>query len=82
MANEILRPEGYGPGFTDNFASNEAIAAGFSATDICPFLSPAPLWPSYYANIPLHSGKGPALEKCALLLRNFRLPGGGRSGGV
>jgi hypothetical protein len=32
--NAILWPEGYTPGFTENFASNEIIAAGLSAADV------------------------------------------------
>jgi hypothetical protein len=62
--NEIFWPEGYVPGFSDNFASNEVIIAGLSAADVWPFLSNAPLWPSYYANsanIRFHDGKGPEL---------------------
>lgn len=61
----IVWPEGYLPGFTDNFASNEVIAAGITTADVWPFLSEAPLWPSYYANsanISFYDGKGPHLE--------------------
>ena len=63
--NEIFWPEGYVPGFTDNFASDEVIVARLTAADVWPLLSTAPLWPSYYANsgnIRLHGGKGPELE--------------------
>jgi len=63
--NEIYWPEGYLPGFTENFVSNEMIVAGLSAADIWPLLSTAPLWPTYYANsanIRFHDGKGPHLE--------------------
>jgi hypothetical protein len=63
--NEIFWPEDYIPGFTDNFASNEAIVAGLSASDVWPFLSKAPLWPTYYsnsANIRFYDDKGPELE--------------------
>src|ERR1700728_2860869 len=63
--NEIFWPEDYIPGFTDNFASNEVIVAGLSAMDVWPFLSNAPLWPTYYsnsANIRFYDGKGPELE--------------------
>lgn len=66
--NEIIWPEGYVPGFTDNFVSNETIMAGLTATDIWPFLSNALLWPSYYANsanVRFYDGKGPELEECA-----------------
>jgi hypothetical protein len=48
--NEIIWPEGYLPGFTENFASNEVIVAGLSATDIWPLLSQASKWPTYYSN--------------------------------
>jgi hypothetical protein len=67
--NEIFWPEDYIPGFTDNFASNEVIVAGLSASDVWPFLSKAPLWPTYYANsanIRFYDGKGPELETFGL----------------
>lgn len=41
---------GYLPGFTENFVSNEVIAAGLSAAQVWPLLSQAQRWPSYYAN--------------------------------
>lgn len=62
--HEIAWPEGYVPGFTENFCSNEVIVAGLSAADVWPFLSAAPSWPTYYANsanVRLHGGKGPEL---------------------
>lgn len=63
--NAIIWPEGYIPGFCDNFASNEVIVAGLSAAEVWSFLSNAPLWPSYYknsANIRFYGNKGPELE--------------------
>ncbi|KPU55377.1 hypothetical protein AN403_2217 [Pseudomonas fluorescens] len=63
--NEIFWPEGYMPGFTENFVSNETIVAGLSAADIWPLLSTAPRWPTYYANsanIRFYDVKGPELE--------------------
>ena len=42
--NAILWPEGYTPGFTENFASNEIIAAGLSAADVWPLLVTPSLW--------------------------------------
>src|SRR5271156_4674096 len=60
--NEILWPEDYIPGFTDNFASNEVIVAGLSAVDVWPLLSKAAVWPTYYSNsasIRFYDGKGP-----------------------
>ncbi|MCB4767749.1 SRPBCC domain-containing protein [Ancylobacter sp. Lp-2] len=62
--NDILWPEAYTPGFTDNFASNEVIVAGLTARDVWPLLSHAAQWPSYYANsanIRFHDGGGPEL---------------------
>jgi hypothetical protein len=62
--NEILWPEGYLPGFTDNFCSNEVIVAGLSATDVWPLLSKPEAWPGYYgnsANIRFYDHAGPEL---------------------
>ncbi|MGL4315762.1 MAG: SRPBCC domain-containing protein [Pseudomonas sp.] len=61
-------PEGYLPGTTENFASNEVIVAGLSAADIWPLLSLAPQWPSYYANsanVRFQHGAGPQLAEGA-----------------
>jgi len=63
--NAILWPEGFVPGFTDNFASNEVIVAGLSAAQVWPLLSFAERWPGYYANsanVRFHDGAGPELE--------------------
>jgi hypothetical protein len=63
--NAIIWPEDYTPGFTDNFASNEVIVAGLSASEVWPLLSTPSRWPSYYANsanIRFHDSKGPELE--------------------
>lgn len=62
--NEIFWPDGYLPGTTDNFASNEAIVAGLSAADVWPLLADATQWPGYYANatdLHFHEGRGPVL---------------------
>lgn len=64
--HEIVWPEDYLPGFTDNFSSNEVIVAELTSSDIWPLLSHAHLWPTYYANsagIRFHDGKGPELEQ-------------------
>jgi hypothetical protein len=50
VMNYIHWPEGYEPGFTDNFASNEVIVFGLSAAQVWPLLAIATQWPSYYAN--------------------------------
>lgn len=64
--NHIIWPEGYIPGFADNFASNEVIAAGLSVAEVWPLLATATAWPSYYANsadIGFDDGKGPELDQ-------------------
>lgn len=48
--NAIIWPQGFVPGFTDNFASNEVIVAGLTAAQVWPLLSQAKAWPGYYAN--------------------------------
>lgn len=63
--SDILWPEGYVPGYTDNFCSNEVIVTGLTVEDVWPFLNIPGRWPSYYANsadIRFHGGKGPQLE--------------------
>ena len=60
----IRWPEGFVPGFTENFCSNEVIAAGLSAADIWPLLVTPARWPSYYANSAnprFHDDRGPQL---------------------
>lgn len=41
IMREIVWPEGYLPGFTENFVSNEIIVAGLTAADVWPLLSHA-----------------------------------------
>ena len=50
MQHAILWPEGFIPGFADNFASNEVIVAGLAAADAWPLLAEPHHWPTYYAN--------------------------------
>lgn len=62
--NAIIWPDGYLPGTTENFVSNEVIVAGLSTADIWPLLSNAPVWPTYYANsanVRFYDNKGPEL---------------------
>lgn len=62
--HEIIWPEGYVPGFVDNFASNECIVTGLRAADIWPHLSHPNVWPTYYRNasdIAFYDGAGPEL---------------------
>lgn len=63
--SDILWPEGYVPGFTDNFCANEVIVTGLTVADVWPFLNIPSRWPSYYPNsadVRFHDSKGPALE--------------------
>lgn len=62
--NHIFWPEGFIPGLTENFVSNEVIVAGLTTSDICPLLNIATQWPIYYANsanIRFYDDKGPEL---------------------
>lgn len=51
MLNEIKWPNGYLPGFTDNFASNEVIVRGITANDVFENLIDTSIWPIYYNNV-------------------------------
>jgi len=58
--NEINWPDGYVPGFCDNYASNEVIVAKLTVAEVWPVLTNASQWASYYANasnVRLHDGK-------------------------
>jgi hypothetical protein len=64
--NAIVWPEGFVPGFTDNYCSNEVIVAGLTAAEIWPLLATPSLWPSYYknsANARFYHNKGPELAQ-------------------
>ncbi|MFT4274628.1 MAG: SRPBCC domain-containing protein [Pantoea sp.] len=64
--NAIHWPEGFVPGFTDNYCSNEVIVAGLTAEEIWPLLATPSLWPTYYknsANARFYDNKGPILEQ-------------------
>ncbi|HWT64756.1 MAG TPA: hypothetical protein VN151_01480 [Terracidiphilus sp.] len=50
MLSDIVWPEKYLPGTTDNFVSNEVIVKGLKTTDVWPLLNTATAWPSYYSN--------------------------------
>jgi hypothetical protein len=65
MLNEIKWPEGYLPGTTDNFASNEIIVKGITAKDVFDNLIDTSIWTSYYENasdIVFHNTKGTILQ--------------------
>lgn len=48
---EIIWPDGFIPGKTDNYVSNEIIISGLSALDVWPFLNDTSHWPTYYSNV-------------------------------
>lgn len=63
--SDIIWPEGYVPGFTDNFCSNEIIVTELGVADIWPLLNTPHLWPTYYANSAntrFYDDNGPELE--------------------
>ena len=76
--NRIIWPEGFVPGFTENFVSNEVIVAGLAATQVWPLLSRATAWPEYYANsanIRFYDDKGPELgEGVRFYFETFGFP--------
>lgn len=65
MLNEINWPEGYLPGMTDNFASNEIIVRGITAEDVWNSLINTSIWESYYQNMSdifFYENDGPLLK--------------------
>lgn len=76
--NRIIWPEGFVPGFTENFVSNEVIVAGLAAAQVWPLLSRATAWPEYYANsanIRFYDDKGPELgEGVRFYFETFGFP--------
>ena len=66
MLNEINWPEGYLPGTTDNFASNEIIVQGITAKDVWNSLINTSVWESYYQNMSdifFYEKDGPLLKE-------------------
>ncbi len=66
--NFIQWPEGYLPGTTDNFASNEIIVTGLTMKQIWPYIANPLKWPTYYQNasdIHFYNVEGPELEEGA-----------------
>jgi len=62
--SDITWPQGYLPGTTDNYVSNDITVAGLRAADVWPQLNDTSAWPTYYSNasdIVFHDGSGPLL---------------------
>ena len=63
--SDIIWPQAYLPGTTDNYVSNEITVAGLSAAEVWQQLNDTRAWPTYYNNaaeIRFHDGSGPALS--------------------
>ncbi|WP_042196141.1 polyketide cyclase [Paenibacillus camerounensis] len=63
--NEIIWPQGYLPGMTDNFASNEIIVANLTTVEVWEYLNNTSKWELYYSNVSdihFHNGGGPELS--------------------
>jgi hypothetical protein len=66
--SDIIWPERFTPGTTDNFVSNEVIVKGLTTTTVWPYLNDTTAWPAYYRNVSdirFHDGSGPQLRKGA-----------------
>lgn len=64
--HHIHWPDGYQPGTTENYVSNEVIVCGLTAAQTWPCLADTAYWATYYANaseIRFHDGSGPALQR-------------------
>ncbi|HEX6733976.1 MAG TPA: SRPBCC domain-containing protein, partial [Azonexus sp.] len=63
--SDIIWPDGYLPGTTDNYVSNEIIVAGLTAAQVWPRLNEPALWPGYYRNaadVVMHGEAGAELR--------------------
>lgn len=62
--SDIVWPEGWLPGITDNFVSNEIVVPGLTTAAVWTTLINTALWPTYYSNasdIHFYNGPGPEL---------------------
>jgi len=63
--SDIIWPQGYLPGTTDNYVSNEITVAGLDAAGTWAQLNDTGAWPTYYGNVSdivFHDGSGPLLN--------------------
>lgn len=63
--SDIVWPEQYLPGMTDNYVSNEITVAKLSAAEVWPYLNDTRAWPTYYENVSdvrFHDDTGPRLR--------------------
>lgn len=62
--SDIIWPQAYLPGTTDNYVSNEITVSGLGAAEVWRQLNDTRAWPTYYSNasdIRFHDGTGPLL---------------------
>ena len=74
--SDIIWPEKYLPGTTDNYVSNEVIVKNLSTREVWPFLNNTTYWPTYYNNAPkigFDGGAGPELSAVPVSLHNVRI---------
>ena len=64
IMSDIIWPEGFVPGFTDNFCSNEVIVEGVSAADIWPLLVIPSWWAPSAKEMSLGGLRIPAPPTC------------------
>lgn len=65
FVDEIIWPEQFTPGMTDNYVSNEIVVRGLSAATVWHLLNDTSAWPTYYTNaseIRFHNRPGPELS--------------------
>ncbi|WP_032093158.1 MULTISPECIES: polyketide cyclase [Pasteurellaceae] len=79
MQHSINWPQGYIPGFTDNFCSNEVIVAGLGVEEVWHYLNDTKFWPHYYSNVAdvrFYNGyQGTALyENARFFFKTFGFP--------
>lgn len=68
IMDDIIWPEAYLPGMTDNYVSNELIVSGLGTVAVWAAFNDTSLWPSYYSNvsdIDFHNSPGPQLHLSA-----------------
>lgn len=66
--SEIVWPERFTPGTTDNHVSNEIIVPRLTAAQVWPCLNDTTVWSTYYSNVSdirFHDASGPELSQGA-----------------
>lgn len=79
MQHSINWPQGYLPGFSDNFCSNEVIIANAKVAQVWQFLNDTQYWQQYYDNVSdirfYHDDNRTTLyDKARFFLKTFGFP--------